>query len=53
MERGKSKRPFSSGIARNRTAKNGRTCPPKVSYLTNAYSLDNNYDSRIETLQKY
>ena len=27
MERGKSKKPPGFGIARNRTAKNGRTCP--------------------------
>ena len=27
MGRRQSKRPFSSGIARNRAAKNGRTCP--------------------------
>lgn len=35
MERGKSKKPPGSGIARNRAAKNGRTCPLLFHLLIN------------------
>lgn len=62
MERGKSKKPPGSGIARNRAAKNGRTCPSfiihydMIAVVTNIvylYAVRQSYMSKPRLLHEH